>query len=138
MCVDASMVSERYKTSSPPTHIDAEAKHFSKKQCGFRRFAGHGFTIVYPQIRQAKPPKKSPAGRHSSSDRLSRLSEVLWSYKRRTRRCKRCCAPIKLADLRIDASLKARQGVHHITGGEPCDMLLLPHQRSIRKVVMLM
>ena len=29
--------------------------------------------------------EKSPAGRHSSSDRLSRLSEVLWSYKRRTR-----------------------------------------------------
>ncbi len=33
---------------------------------------------------------KSLAERHSSSDSLSGLSEVLWSYKQRIRCCKLC------------------------------------------------
>lgn len=84
--------------------------------------------IPVPTFRLLRQPIKAPQGDIVLLIAFIGLSEVLWSYKRRTRRCKRCYAPIKLADLRIDASLKALQGVHHITGGEPCVMLLHPQQ----------
>lgn len=55
-------------------------KELNRQAVMFEEAVNHGY----------KASAKSLAERHSSSDRLSGLSEVLWSYKQRIRCCKLC------------------------------------------------